>query len=134
LHRDLKPANVMLDGRGRVRLTDFGLAAAAEDLSATEVRSGTPLYQSPEQLAGKEVTVRSDLFALGLVLYELLTGWRAFADAKRDTPPSKPSSHVSNRTRRTGRARRMKCWPSCPAATRWLRQSLPGRRHPRPGP
>jgi serine/threonine-protein kinase len=95
LHRDLKPANVMLDGRGKVRLTDFGLAAAAEDLSASEVRSGTPLYQAPEQLAGREVTVRSDVYALGLVLYELFTGKRAFPDAKRDTPPSKPSSHVS---------------------------------------
>jgi serine/threonine-protein kinase len=96
VHRDLKPANVMLDGRGRVRLTDFGLAAAAADLSATEVRSGTPLYQAPEQLAGMAVTVRSDLFALGLVLYELFTGKRAFADARRDTPPSKPSSHLSS--------------------------------------
>ena len=96
LHRDLKPANVMLDGRGKVRLTDFGLAAIAEDLSVSEVRSGTPLYQAPEQLAGREVTVRSDLYALGLVLYELFTGKRAFADARRDTPPLKPSSHVSN--------------------------------------
>src|SRR5262249_19889113 len=74
LHRDLKPANVMLDGRGRVRLTDFGLAAVAADLSASEVRSGTPLYQAPEQRAGREVTPRSDLYALGLVLYELFTG------------------------------------------------------------
>jgi hypothetical protein len=96
LHRDLKPANVMLDGRGKVQLTDFGLAAAAEDLSGSEVRSGTPLYQSPEQLAGSEVTIRSDLYALGLVLYELFTGKRAFAGKQRDTPPSKPSSHVSN--------------------------------------
>jgi serine/threonine-protein kinase len=95
LHRDLKPANVMLDGRGKVRLTDFGLAAAAGDLSASEIRTGTPLYQSPEQLAGREVTVRSDLFALGLVLYELFTGRRAFSDSRRDTPPSKPSAHVS---------------------------------------
>jgi hypothetical protein len=95
LHRDLKPANVMLDGRGKVRLTDFGLAAAAEDLSVSEVRSGTPLYQSPEQLAGSEVSIRSDLFALGLVLYELFTGHRAFSDSKRDMLPSKPSSHIS---------------------------------------
>lgn len=95
LHRDLKPANVMLDGRGKARLTDFGLAAAAQDLSATEVRSGTPLYQAPEQLAGTEVTVRSDLYALGLVLYELFTGRRAFPGTDHSTPPSKPSSHVT---------------------------------------
>ena len=78
VHRDLKPANVMLDGRGRVRLTDFGLAAAAAELSADDARSGTPAYQAPEQLAGREVTARSDLFALGLVLFELFTGKRAF--------------------------------------------------------
>jgi len=95
LHRDLKPANVMLDGRGKVRLTDFGLAAAAEDLTATQVRSGTPLYQAPEQIAGKEVTVRSDIYSLGLVLYELLSGKRAFADAQRNQPPSRLSSHVT---------------------------------------
>jgi len=95
LHRDLKPANVMLDGRGRVRLTDFGLTAAAADLSATEVRSGTPLYMAPEQHAGREVTARSDVYALGLVLYEVFTGRRAFAGKDRDDPPSKPSSHVT---------------------------------------
>src|SRR5215207_2524750 len=95
LHRDLKPANVMLDGRGRVRLTDFGLAAAADDLSVSDVRSGTPLYQAPEQRAGQEVTARSDLYSLGLVLYELFTGRRPFVGADHDTPPSKPSSHAS---------------------------------------
>jgi predicted Ser/Thr protein kinase len=103
LHRDLKPANVMFDGRGKVRLTDFGLAAAGQDIAAGEIRSGTPMYMAPEQLAGQEVSVRSDLFALGLVLYELFTGKRAFAAADRDElalkyaqeTPSKPTSHVS---------------------------------------
>jgi Protein kinase domain len=95
LHRDLKPANVMLDGRGKVRLADFGLAAAAGDLSASGLRCGTPPYMAPEQLAGSGVTTRSDLFALGLVLYELFTGKKAFAGTDRDTPPSKPRSHVS---------------------------------------
>jgi serine/threonine-protein kinase len=95
LHRDLKPANVMLDGRGKVRLTDFGLATAADDLNAAEARSGTPQYMAPEQLTGREVSVRSDVFALGLVLYELFTGKKAFAGMDRSTPPSKPSSHVS---------------------------------------
>lgn len=78
LHRDLKPANVMLDGRGQVRLTDFGLAGLAESLSAGDVRSGTPSYMSPEQLAGREVSTRSDVYALGLLIYELVTGRRAF--------------------------------------------------------
>jgi hypothetical protein len=79
LHRDLKPANVMIDGRGRVRITDFGLAmAAGEDIAAGEV-SGTPAYMAPEQFAGKGASVRSDIYALGLVLYELYTGRRAFA-------------------------------------------------------
>ncbi len=78
LHRDLKPANVMIDGRGRVRITDFGLAVAAgEELPAGEV-SGTPAYMAPEQFAGKGASVRSDIYALGLVLYELYTGKRAF--------------------------------------------------------
>src|SRR5687767_6751705 len=95
LHRDLKPANVMLDGRGRVRLTDFGLAAAAQDLSVSDVRSGTPLYQAPEQRAGRAVTARSALYSLGLVLYEPFTGRRPFPGADPSTPPSKPSSHVS---------------------------------------
>src|SRR5687767_8423311 len=78
LHRDLKPGNVMVDGRGRVRVTDFGLSGLVDGIGADDVRSGTPAYMSPEQLAGREVTVRSDIYALGLVLYELFTGKRAF--------------------------------------------------------
>ena len=78
LHRDLKPENVMLDGRGKVRITDFGLAAASQGVSGAEALSGTPAYMSPEQLAGREATVRSDIYALGLLLYELFTGRRAF--------------------------------------------------------
>jgi serine/threonine-protein kinase len=74
LHRDLKPANVMIDGRGRVRLTDFGLAALADALPQGELRAGTPFYMAPEQITGREATLRSDIFSLGLVLYELFTG------------------------------------------------------------
>src|SRR5437870_7617184 len=62
LHRDLKPENVMLDGRGKIRITDFGLAMLAETLRGDDVRSGTPAYMSPEQLAGREATVRSDYY------------------------------------------------------------------------
>jgi serine/threonine-protein kinase len=76
LHRDLKPANVMIDGQGQVRITDFGLAAIAGEVD--QVRVGTPAYMAPEQLAGKGVSVQSDLYALGLVLYELFTGRRAY--------------------------------------------------------
>jgi serine/threonine-protein kinase len=104
LHRDLKPANVMIDGRGSVRITDFGLAAPVDQMRAEgagggAIRAGTPAYMSPEQLAGKPVTVRSDVYSLGLVLYEMFTGKRAFrADSLRGyqklhsseepTPPS----------------------------------------------
>lgn len=78
LHRDLKPANIMLDSRGKARITDFGLAVVAEELRSEEVLAGTPAYMAPEQLTGKEVTRRSDIYALGLVLYELVTGKRVF--------------------------------------------------------
>ena len=78
LHRDLKPGNVMVDGEGRARITDFGLAGLAEDIHGDDVRSGTPAYMSPEQLEGREVTARSDIYSLGLLLYELVTGRRAF--------------------------------------------------------
>ena len=78
LHRDLKPANIMLDGRGNVLITDFGLAAIGGQVKEHEIRHGTPAYMAPEQLAGKEVTVRSDIYALGLVLYEIFSGKRAF--------------------------------------------------------
>src|SRR4051812_1837973 len=73
VHRDLKPANIMLDGSGRIRITDFGLAGVAGEV----LRAGTPAYMAPEQLAGGEVTPRSDIYALGLVLYEIFTGQRA---------------------------------------------------------
>jgi hypothetical protein len=78
LHRDLKPANIMLDGHGRVRITDFGLAVAIENESQAVEIAGTPAYMAPEQLAGRGATVRSDIYSLGLVLYEIHTGKKAF--------------------------------------------------------
>jgi serine/threonine-protein kinase len=103
LHRDLKPANVMIDGRGRAKITDFGLASLAEGIEGAEARVGTPAYMAPEQLAGREVTVQSDIYALGLVLYELFTGKMAYkaktpeeiAKLQIESTPTSPSSHVS---------------------------------------
>jgi serine/threonine-protein kinase len=74
LHRDLKPANIMIDGRGRVRITDFGLAGYLDELEQTESRAGTPAYMAPEQLEHGKVSARSDIYTLGLILYELFTG------------------------------------------------------------
>jgi serine/threonine protein kinase len=103
LHRDLKPANIMLDGRGQVVITDFGLAGVADQIQGAEVRSGTPAYMAPEQLAGKEVSTRSDIYSLGLVLYEVFTGKRAFAESaaeksrsRGDRTLSRPSSVVKD--------------------------------------
>jgi serine/threonine-protein kinase len=76
LHRDLKPANVMIDEHGNVRITDFGIVALSEGVSGREAMIGTPAYMSPEQRTGGELTTRSDLYALGLLLYECFTGKR----------------------------------------------------------
>jgi hypothetical protein len=74
LHRDLKPANVMIDSRGDARIMDFGLALSDDEDDGTI--AGTPAYMAPEQLEGRQATVQSDLYALGLVMYELFTGKR----------------------------------------------------------
>jgi serine/threonine-protein kinase len=71
IHRDLKPQNIMMNKRGEVIIMDFGLAAIADQLGGNEVRNGTPLYMSPEQLRGSGVTARSDIYSLGLVMYEI---------------------------------------------------------------
>ncbi|HYM82343.1 MAG TPA: serine/threonine-protein kinase [Candidatus Limnocylindria bacterium] len=102
LHRDLKPANLMIDGRGHVRITDFGLAELQGTGVDPEFIVGTPAYMAPECLAGGQATtVRSDLYSLGLVMYELFTGRHAF-EAKtiqemihlsRETVPVSPAKH-----------------------------------------
>src|SRR5580698_8462634 len=102
LHRDLKPGNIMLDSHGQVLITDFGLAALAGQVEGAEVRNGTPAYMAPEQLDGKEVTVRSEIYSLGLVLYEIFTGKRPFESAtladlirtRNESSPASPSTLV----------------------------------------
>ncbi len=104
IHRDLKPANIMLDGRGRVRITDFGLAGLVAEIGGAEARAGTPAYMSPEQFAGGEVTPKSDLYSLGLVLYEIFTGKRLFdassgeemARQRDKSAPTHPSQIVKD--------------------------------------
>ncbi|MGQ0544860.1 MAG: serine/threonine-protein kinase [Betaproteobacteria bacterium] len=80
VHRDIKPGNIMLAGRGRAKIMDFGLARmrAADHKTVTGMVLGTPKYMSPEQVAGSPVDQRSDIFSLGIVLYEMLTGGRLF--------------------------------------------------------
>jgi serine/threonine protein kinase len=130
IHRDLKPANIMLDGRSHVRITDFGIAGVAAQIR--DVRSGTPDYMSPEQMAGKEVTPRSDIYALGIVLCELLTGKR---------PPLKPADPGTTALDLAVERVIQRCldpdpklrppWrfqPRCPVATFWQRRGREAKR------
>jgi serine/threonine-protein kinase len=89
VHRDLKPANVMIDRRGRARLTDFGIAALAREVRGGEGLTGTPAYMAPELLRGESSSTRSDIYALGLVLYEIFTGNRRLdtSSLPRPLPP-----------------------------------------------
>jgi serine/threonine-protein kinase len=105
LHRDLKPSNVILDERGNVRITDFGLAVVADEIRSRGVVAGTPAYMSPEQLEGRSLTTKSDIYSLGLVLYELFTGRRPFESSSlpelirlrtRDNTPISLNSLVKN--------------------------------------
>ncbi|MBS1809582.1 MAG: serine/threonine protein kinase [Acidobacteria bacterium] len=102
LHRDFKPANVIVDSHGKVRITDFGIAGLAEEIAKESVRAGTPAYMSPEQISGRDVSARSDIYALGLVLYEIFTGKPTFTGSslpellrkQQSESPTTPSVHV----------------------------------------
>ncbi len=107
LHRDLKPANVMIDGRGQARITDFGLAIERGHDEPPADAAGTLAYMAPERFDGAPATVQSDLYALGLVLYEACTGHAPFtaetadsvdawARAHRDLEPAVPSSYAGD--------------------------------------
>ena len=84
VHRDFKPSNLMITRHGDVKLMDFGIArdSSYEDLSLTRpgIALGTPAYMSPEQILGERVDFRSDIFSFGIVLYQLLTGGKPFAE------------------------------------------------------
>src|SRR6202161_2132763 len=79
VHRDLKPENVMIDGQGNVKIMDFGIARSMEaGTRLTGSMVGTPAYMAPEQVAGKSVDYRTDIYSLGLIMYEVFTGAQAF--------------------------------------------------------
>ena len=95
IHRDIKPSNVLVDARGDVFLTDFGIAKLLEgttQFTATNAITGTPAYMSPEQAQGEKLDARTDIYSLGVVLYEMITGRVPF-DA--DTPLAVMMKHVS---------------------------------------
>lgn len=104
LHRDFKPANIIIDKKGIARITDFGIAGIEAEIAKDGIRAGTPAYMAPEQITGKEVSSRSDIYALGLVIYEIFTGKQAFiADTVMElikmhqtATPTNPSTHVKD--------------------------------------
>lgn len=103
LHRDLKPANVMLNKAGHPQLMDFGIATTG---AVDDVREGTPTYMAPEQLLGEPVTASSDIYALGLMMYEIFTGQRVFpsntpldtlvAHHRSTSPPAIDLTRIAN--------------------------------------
>jgi len=94
VHRDLKPSNIMIDDNGNARIMDFGIARSVKgkDLTGSGVMIGTPEYMSPEQIESKDVDQRSDIYSLGIIMYEMLTGRLPF---EADTPFAVGVKHKS---------------------------------------
>ncbi|RZO53172.1 MAG: serine/threonine protein kinase, partial [Sandaracinaceae bacterium] len=87
IHRDVSPANVLVSRQGVVKLTDFGIAAFSSHEARTSLVAGKPLYMAPEQIRGEALDARCDLFAVGIVLYEMITGqrpWKGMVDPSAD--------------------------------------------------
>lgn len=94
LHRDLKPANILIDNHGAVRITDFGIAISRANVDL-HTMTGTPAYMAPEQReAGNPLSERTDIYSLGLVMYDLLVGPQAFARRRGPIAPPRPSTLV----------------------------------------
>jgi len=103
IHRDIKPANILIDKDGKVKISDFGIAKifGSQGLTKTGIMLGTPWYTSPEQIQGKNIDFRTDLYSLGVTFYEVLTGRVPFDSetnsefqiqkAHLETPPPRPS-------------------------------------------
>jgi serine/threonine-protein kinase len=137
LHRDLKPANVMIDGRGHARITDFGLAVDTRQAASAQDFAGTVPYMAPERLHGAAASVQSDLYALGLILYETFTGrpafqastldeWRTVHDRSVPARPSQWSSEIDPATERAIMLCLEKNPASRPSSARKVAASLPG--------
>jgi serine/threonine-protein kinase len=137
LHRDLKPANVMIDGRGYARIMDFGLAMEARQAAEETEFAGTVPYMAPERFRGGPATVQSDLYALGLILYEAFTGrspfqastveeWDTVHESSVPARPSMLSSEIDPATERII----LQCLSKDPAArplsARQIAAALPG--------
>ena len=137
VHRDLKPANILIGRRGQVKIADFGLALEAAGSSLTEpgVMIGSPTYMPPEQMLGERVDARCDLFALGVILYEMLVGRTPYqlpgVDDEEKGPPATGSLLKQMQTEAYAKPRGAQGWIPRPLV-KLLRRLLRGKPSRRP--